>query len=160
MHRGLGLLALFAVTPALAGDPVQRLPLTRAVAAAQASIAACRARGAHVAVEIKDATGTTVAILVDDGADAGAIAAVRLRNLIVLKYKVASGAIEDRARTDPMLAAEIANDPRAKTAERGALPIVDKGVLIGAYGVAGAADGAADEQCALAGLAKVGLRPA
>lgn len=149
-------LALLA-SPAAAQDSAPRLPLARAVKAAEASIAACRGQGAHVAVEIKDAGGTTVAILVDDGADAASIAAVRLRNLIVLKYKMSSGEIEDRAKADAALAAEIAADPRAKIAERGALPIVDHGVFVGAYGVAGSGSGAIDEGCASAGLKAAGL---
>ena len=151
MRVAMAALALVAAAPA------PRLPLARAVVAAEASIAACRAKGAHVAVEVKDASGTTVAILVDDGAAADAIAAVRLRNLIVLRYKAASGTIEDRAKADPAFAAEVAGDPRAKAAERGALPITGMQGFIGAYGVAGAGDGAADEECARAGLTRIGL---
>jgi uncharacterized protein GlcG (DUF336 family) len=158
MRAAAGPLALLvAASPALATDTAPRLPLAKAIAAAQASIVACRTKGAHVAVEIKDASGTTVAILVDDGADGASIAAVRLRNLIVLKYKASSGEIEDRAKTDAPLAAEIANDPRARVAERGALPIVDHGAFLGAFGVAGAGNGVTDEACVRAGLEKIGL---
>ena len=156
-------LVLAGATTSLAQDAeaprARGLALALAVEASQASIAACRAQGYKVTVEVKDSIGTTVSILSDDGAATSSIAAVRLKNLIVAKYQAPSGEIQDRAKTDAALVAEIKNDARIKTvAERGGLPIMAGGTFIGAYGVAGAADGAKDEACARTGLAKIAPR--
>jgi uncharacterized protein GlcG (DUF336 family) len=135
------------------------LALDLAVEASQASIAACRAKGFKVTVEVKDAVGTTVSILSDDGAATRSIASVRLKNLIVAKYKVPSGEIQERAKIEPALVAEIAQDNRIKVvADRGALPIMAGATFIGAYGVAGAATAEQDEACARAGLARIASR--
>lgn len=129
-------LALLLAAPAMAAadEPAQagRLPLALAVEAAQGSIAACHAQGYHVVVEIKDAAGVTVAILADDGAAGTSIAAVRQKNLAVLKDRVASSA--------------------------GGVPLLAQGAFLGAYGVAGAPTGEADEACARAGLGRIAAR--
>ena len=135
------------------------LALALAVEAAQASIAACHAQGYKVTVEVKDSIGATIALLSDDGAATSSIAAVRLKNLIVAKYKTPSGDIQDRAKTDAALVAEIKADTRIKeVAERGGLPITAGGTFIGAYGVAGAATAEKDEACAKTGLARIAAR--
>lgn len=133
MIRLIGL-ALLLAAPATADEPAQarRLPLALAVEAAQGSIAACHAQGYHVVVEIKDAAGVTVAILADDGAASASIAAVRQKNLAVLKDRVASSV--------------------------GGVPLLAQGAFLGAYGVAGAPTGEADEACARAGLSRIAAR--
>ena len=156
-------LVLAAAAPSFAQEAeaprARGLALALAVEASQASIAACKAQGYKVTVEVKDSIGTTVSILSDDGAATSSIASVRLKNLIVAKFKVPSGEIQDRAKTDVALVAEIKNDARIKTvADRGGLPIMAGGTFIGAYGVAGAASGEKDEACVRTGLARIASR--
>jgi uncharacterized protein GlcG (DUF336 family) len=158
----LALAALAAAGAAQAQGPPPPPPRARgpalalAVEAAQASIAACRAYGHNVTALTVDSAGTTVAMVVDDGAPARTIDVAFNKIAVVLKYRVPSSAIVIRAKTDPALAAEIKADPKIGVARDGALPLMAGSDFIGAYTVSGAAD--KDEICAKVGVDKIGAR--
>jgi uncharacterized protein GlcG (DUF336 family) len=130
--------------------------LALAVEAAQAAIAACRPYGHNVTALTVDSGGTTVAMLVDDGAPTRTIDVALSKIAVVLKYRVPSSAIVIRAKSDPALAAEIKADPKIGVARDGALPLMVGSDFIGAFTVAGAAD--KDEVCAKVGVDRISAR--
>jgi uncharacterized protein GlcG (DUF336 family) len=75
-----------------------------------------------------------------------------------IKYKMSSGDVADKAKTDAALDAEIKADPRIGTARRGALLLKVGDEIIGAVSVSGAPGGDKDEVCTQAGIDKVASR--
>lgn len=164
MHRGIaaGVLGVALILPALAAAqpaPPPRGPGPRldiAIELAQAAIAACRAKGDHVAALVVDADNVPVVLLADDGSITLAQVLAPRKTALVIRYKVASGAIAERAKSDEALAAEIKADPKTGFALAGALPLLAGGKQIGALAVSGGSSPQSDESCAKAALAKVG----
>ena len=74
-----------------------------------------------------------------------------------MKYKMSSGEVAAKAKTDPALDAEIKADPAIGTARQGAVPLMSGPDMIGAFAVSGAPGGDKDEACVKAALAKVKL---
>ncbi len=72
----------------------------------------------------------------------------------VITFKAPSGAVGDRAKTDPALADRIKADPKLIT-WAGGQPLMVGGELIGALGVSGAPGGDKDDACTTAAIAKV-----
>jgi uncharacterized protein GlcG (DUF336 family) len=148
-----------AATPPPPPPPRAKGPaLALAVEAAQTAVAACLANTYKVTALIVDSGGAPVVLLSGDGV------AVRTQDIAaskiatVMKYKMPSGDIADKVKTDPALAAEVKADPKIGTARRGALPILVGGEMIGAFAVSGAPGGEKDEACVKAGLDKVASR--
>jgi uncharacterized protein GlcG (DUF336 family) len=165
MHRAviagaLGVaLALPALVAAQPAPPPPRGPgpkLDVAIELAQAAIAACRAKGDHVAALVVDADNVPVVLLADEGSVTLAQMFAPRKTAIVIRYKAASSAIAERAKTDAALAAEIKADPKTGFALPGALPLLAGGSQIGALAVSGGSSPEGDESCAKAALAKVG----
>jgi uncharacterized protein GlcG (DUF336 family) len=165
MHRAViaGALSVALALPGLVAaqpaPPPPRAPgpkLDVAIKLAQAAIAACRAKGDHVAALIVDADNVPVVLLADEGSVTMAQAFAPRKTAIVIRYKAASGVIAERAKTDTALAAEIKADPKTGFALAGALPLMAGGNQIGALAVSGGSSPAGDESCAKAALAKVG----
>ena len=73
----------------------------------------------------------------------------------VMKYKISSGEVAAKAKTDPALDAEIKANPDIGTIRQGGVPIMSGGELLGAFAVSGAPGGDKDEACAKAGLDKI-----
>lgn len=165
MHRAIiaGVLAAaLAMSGLVAAQPVAPPPagptLDSATVLAQAAIAACRAKGDHVAALVVDADGLPVVLLADDGAVPLAQSFAPRKTALVIRYKAASGVIAERAKTDTALAAEIKADPKIGFALPGALPLIVDGGQIGAVAVSGGSSPASDEACAQAAVAKVTVR--
>ncbi len=132
--------------------------LALAVEAAQTAIAVCLANGYKTTATVVDSAGVPVAILSGDGAAERTQMIGLTKTTATIKYKVPSGEIADRVKTDAALDAEVKADPKIGTARRGALPIKVGGEIIGAMSVSGAPGGDKDEVCTQAGLDKIASR--
>lgn len=162
-------LAMFALAGAAAaqapsGAPPGGMPpapprakgpaLAASVAAAQAAVAACAANGYKVTVMIADSAGDPVVLLSGDGVGLRTQDIVKTKIAAVMKYKMSSGEVAAKAKTDPALDAEIKADPKIGVVRQGATPIMHGSEFIGAFGVSGAPGGDKDEACITAALAK------
>jgi uncharacterized protein GlcG (DUF336 family) len=107
---------------------------------------------------VVDSAGVPVAMMSQDGAAARTQDIAKSKIATVMKYKVASGVIVERAKTDTALADALKADPAIGQARQGALPIMVMGEMIGAMAVSGAPGGDKDEACVMTGLAKVQAR--
>jgi uncharacterized protein GlcG (DUF336 family) len=148
-----------APAPLPPAPPRARGPaLDVSVELAQVAIAQCLANGYKTTATIVDSAGVPVAILSGDGAPERTQVIGLTKTVAALKYKMASGDVADKAKTDAALDAEIKADPKIGTARRGALLLRAGGEIIGAVSVSGAPGGEKDEVCAQAGIDKVGSR--
>ena len=142
-----------------AAGPRARGPaLGPAVAAAEAAVAACKAQGYVVSALIVDSIGNPVVLLSGDGATFRTQYVAGSKAAAVIKYKVASGVMADRAKADPKIDAELKADPAIGGGRQGGVPIMSGTELIGALAISGAPGGDKDEACAMAALAKVPLK--
>ncbi len=132
--------------------------LDLSIEAAQTALAVCLANGYKTTVTVVDSAGVPVVILSGDGAPERTQAIGLSKTVTTLKYKVPSGDIADRVKTDAALDAEIKADPKIGTARRGALPLKVGGEIIGAISVSGAPGGDKDEVCTQAGIDKIAAR--
>ena len=132
--------------------------LALAVEAAQAAVATCTANGYKTTATVVDSAGVPVVILSGDGAPERTQAVGLSKTTTTIKYKVPSGDIADKVKTDSTLDAEVKADPKIGTARRGALPLKVGGEIIGALSVSGAPGGDKDEVCVQAGLDKIASR--
>jgi uncharacterized protein GlcG (DUF336 family) len=148
-----------AAPPPQPQPPRARGPaLAPAVQAAEAAVAACAANGYKVTALIADSAGEPVVLLSGDGAALRTQTIARTKIAAVIKYKVSSGEVAARAKTDANFDAEIKADSNIGTARQGAVPLKAGGELIGAFAVSGAPGGEKDEACVQAALAKVPLQ--
>jgi uncharacterized protein GlcG (DUF336 family) len=141
------------ITPAFAqpAPPPPRAKgpaLDLAVEAAQIAIKTCLGNGYKTTVLVADSEGIPVVLLSADGVGARTQAIVASKTAMVIKYKVSSGVIAERMKTDPALAAEVKADPKMPYPWQGALPLTAEGQQIGAIAVSGAPGGDKDEACA------------
>jgi len=132
--------------------------LALAVEAAQTAIAVCLTNGYKTTATVVDSAGVPIAMLAADGAAERTQMIGLTKTSATIKYKVPSGDIADRVKTDAALDAEVKADPKIGTARRGALPIKVGGEIIGAMSVSGAPGGDKDEVCTQAGLDKIASR--
>ena len=144
-----------AVTERATTPPRGGPPLALALEAVQTAEAACRVKGYKVTALIVDYHGAFVSLLSGDGASYKTPDFAAYKAATVMKFKVASRVVSDRADHDPTLAAELKADPKINAAHIGGLPIMAGGEMIGAIAVSGAAGGENDEACAKAGLDKI-----
>jgi uncharacterized protein GlcG (DUF336 family) len=136
--------------------PLPRAPsLDLALEAAQAIVSACR--GHHVGVSVIDAAGTPKLYYVPDGTD-GAHAYMGFRKAYTaLVFKMPTSRVGELTRTDAKVAAKIEADTNLESFA-GGLPLLVNGEVIGAVGVSGAEPSAKDEECGLAGIARIAGR--
>jgi uncharacterized protein GlcG (DUF336 family) len=151
------------ITPAFAqpAPPPPRAKgpaLDLAVEAAQIAIKTCLANGYKTTALVTDSEGIPVAMLSADGVGARTQAIAASKAAIVIKYKVSSGTIAERMKTDAALAAEVKADPRMPYPWQGALPLTAGGQQIGAIAVSGAPGGEKDEACAQPAIAAIASR--
>ena len=152
-----------APAPPAGGPPAPPPPrakgpaLTPAVQAAQAAVAACLANGYKVTALITDSGGDPVVLLSGDGAAVRTQAIAKTKVAVALKYKMSSGEVVAKAKTDPKLDAEIKADPAIGTARQGAVLIMSGSDILGAFAVSGAPGGDKDEACVKAAMDKIKL---
>lgn len=157
----LGTAAAAQTPPAAAPAPppprAKGPALAPSIQAAQAAVAACLANGYKVTALITDSAGDPVVLLSGDGVAVRTQAIAKSKVAAVLKYKMSSGEVVAKAKTDPKLDAEIKADPAIGTARQGAMPVMSGMDLIGAFAVSGAPGGDKDEACVKAAMDKVKL---
>src|SRR5262252_10678375 len=93
-----------------------------AIEAAKVAQATCTANGYKTTVTVVDSAGVPVVVLSGDGAAERTQAVGLSKTAATIKYKVPSGDIADKVKTDTALDAEVKADPKIGTARRGALP--------------------------------------
>ncbi len=130
--------------------------LQTSIKLALAAVEACKAKGGKVSVLVTDSVGIPLVLLSGDGADERSQLITHTEAQTVVKYRTSSGAVEQKARTDPKLAKEISLNPNIGVAREGAFPLMNGGELIGALAVSGLPG--EDEKCAQEAMAKVPLR--
>ncbi len=154
MRRFPLLLALAVISTSLLADdplvvPVKRLSLDTAVKIAQGAVAACREKGIQIGVTVVDRDGTVQVTLRDT------IAAPITAEISIMKARTA---VNFNAATSTMKAR--ADSPIGRidglVMSAGGVPVLVGGsALVAGVGVSGAPAGETDEECALAGVAKV-----
>jgi uncharacterized protein GlcG (DUF336 family) len=147
-----------AVTERATTPPRGGPPLALALEAVQTAEAACHAKGYKVTALIVDVHGALIALLSGDGASYKTPDFAAYKAATVLKFKVASRVVSDRADHDPALVAELKADPKINAAHIGGLPIMSGSEMVGAIAVSGAPGGENDEACAQAGLDRIAAR--
>ena len=142
--------------PGPPSPPAKGPPSAAAVGLAQAAVAACAANGYKVTAVVLNSAGVMrVQISADGAPDMTGQVATR-KAFTVITFKEPSGAVGEKAKTDPALADRIKNDPKLIT-WAGGQPLMSGGELIGAMAVSGAPGGDKDDACVTAALAKVKL---
>ncbi|MBK5964965.1 adenosylcobalamin biosynthesis, GlcG-related protein [Thiocystis minor] len=148
-----GLIAFCVAAPVLAEDPLtvplKRLSLDAATAVAQGAIAACREKGIQIAVTVVDREGNVQVALRDTIAAPITLNISRMKAFTAVNFNAATSAMAARAES-PIGRVE------GLVMSAGGVPVLVGGAaLVAGVGVSGAPDGADDEACALAGLARI-----
>ena len=135
---------------------VQAMTPETALAAAQAALSSCRAKGYQVAVAVVDRAGLVQVLLRDRyaGAHTPEVATAKAWTAASVRGSTADLAHETQPGK-PM--SGLRSHPRFLAAG-GALPVEAGGSTLGAIGVSGGPGGEADEACARAGIAAVAER--
>jgi len=131
------------------------IPTALAVEAAVEANRVCLGNTYKTTAMITDSAGVPIVMIANDGAAAITQRIAMSKVQTVLKYKMTSGEVADKAKTDTALAAEIKANPLIDTARQGALPIMAGSEMVGIFAVSGAPGGDKDEVCTRAGLAKI-----
>ena len=128
----------------------------QAVEAAMAANAYCAAlpKNYHVTTLVTDSMAVPIALISYDNAAQVTQRIAMGKAQLVVKYKMRSTDAVARAKTDPAFVAELAANPLIVAARPGGNPIMMGGQLVGTINVSGTPDGH-DDECALAGLAKI-----
>lgn len=149
------LVALPAVAADLPSETHKVLPVSLAIEAAQAGIAACKEHGWNVSVTIADRSGDIRVMVMGDGARDLTKEVTRRKAYTAAMLGISTG----------QLAKQIAGggfNPMVYDANlaqgAGGLPITAGNEVIGGIAAAGAPGGDKDESCAAAGLAKIADR--
>ena len=144
---------LGVAAPVMAEDPmvtqVKRLSMDAAVRIAQGAIAACREKGIQIGVTVVDRDGTVQATLRDTIAAPITVPISEMKARTAVNFNAATSAMTERA-----------NSPIGRidglVMSAGGVPVLVGGsALVAGVGVSGAPAGETDEECALAGIAKV-----
>jgi uncharacterized protein GlcG (DUF336 family) len=147
----LSLLASAASAQAVRTEKNMSLELANQIAAA--TVASCTAGGYNVTATVVDRAGTVRAVQRADHAGPHTLEASRLKAFTSASAKNATLAIMEGAQKNPA-AANLVHIP-GYLLLGGGVPVKAGNEVIGAVGVGGAPGGHLDEQCALAGIAKV-----
>ena len=152
-HLIAALTALSLTATALAEDPmvvqVKRLSLDTAVKIAQATIEACREKGIQIAATVVDRDGTVQVTLRDTIAAPITVPISEMKAKTAVNFNAATSAMTARADTP------IGRIDGLVMSAGGVPVLVGGSALVAGVGVSGAPAGETDEECALAGVAKV-----
>lgn len=152
-HLIAALAAASLSAPTLADDPlvvqVKRLSLDTAVKIAQATIAACREKGIQIGVTVVDRDGTVQVTLRDTIAAPITVPISEMMARTAVNFNAATSALTARADTP------IGRIDGLVMSAGGVPVLVGGSALVAGVGVSGAPAGETDEECALAGVAKV-----
>jgi len=127
----------------------------KALAAAFASVAHCRAQGYRVTATVVNADGRTIAVLSDDGASPHTLDSSQRKAYTAASFAPIvnidkTSAIAERILSN-QLSAQLAHLPNVLLVG-GGIAIRSEGVVVGGIGVGGAPGGNLDEACASAGV--------
>jgi uncharacterized protein GlcG (DUF336 family) len=138
--------------------PLAGPSLALSLEAAQAAMAACKAKGAAVGVTVLDDTGGLRVVLGADGALAADANGSRRSANLSAAQKASGADIVERAKTDKALADQIAAN-KDWLAREGAVQIKSGDKVVGIIAVEGHPhDPARDIACAQAGIDKISAR--
>lgn len=143
-----------APAPAPAAPRAKGPALGPAIAAAQAAVEACKTNGYKVTVLVADSAGDAVVLLSGDGASLRTQDIAKSKVATALKYRMSSGEVLAKIKTDPKLDAETKADPKIGTVRQGAVLLKNGDEIVGAFAVSGAPGGDKDEACIGPALAK------
>ncbi len=150
--------AALAQAPAAPPVPAARGPgLALSMEAAQAAIAACKAKGFNVGVSVIDSGGVIRALLAGDEARPRAVSSSTEKATMALKTGQVTSVAWARTQKEPAYAAEVAAD-KTLNARPGGVPLRVGNTLVGAIGVGGAMPSEVDEECGQVGAAKIAGR--
>jgi uncharacterized protein GlcG (DUF336 family) len=139
--------------PALGSDPmvvqVKRLSLETATQIAHAAIDACREKGIQIAATVVDREGTVQVTLRDTIAAPITVPISEMKAKTAVNFNAATSALKERADTP------IGRIDGLVMSAGGVPVLVGGSALVAGVGVSGAPAGETDEECALAGIAKV-----
>ncbi len=120
---------------------------------AQATLAACRARGFQVAVAVTDRSGVTQVVLRDRFAGPHTVPTATAKAWTAATFRTGTGDLV--AITQPGMPQAGLRALPGVVVIGGGLPVEAGGALVGAVAVSGAPGGDADEACAKAGIEAV-----
>ena len=145
--------AVVFTVPALAEDPmlvqVKRLSLDTAVKVAEGAIAACREKGIQIGVTVVDRDGTVQVTFRDTIAAPITLAISEMKAKTAANFNAATSSMSARADT-PVGRVD------GLVMSAGGVPVLVGGsTLVAGVGVSGAPAGETDEECALAGVARI-----
>ena len=127
-------------------------PLELALEAAKAIVEACR--GYHIGVSIIDAAGTPKLYYIPDGTDGSHAYTGFRKAYTALTFKMPTSGVGALTKTNPAVVARIKADTNLLTFA-GGLVLKAGDAIVGAIGVSGAEPSAKDEECGLAGVARI-----
>ena len=119
-------------------------PLEIAIEGARAAIADCVTRGRRGGVAVVDSAGEARVMMTADGEDGSHVFVAQRKTLTALEFKMTSAEARDAVAKDPSLIARVTP---AMFVMFGAIPITQRGQIIGAIGYSGGDD----VNCATAG---------
>ena len=128
---------------------VKRLSMDTAVKIAQGAIEACREKGIQIGVTVVDRDGTVQVTLRDTIAAPITVPISEMKAKTAANFNSATSAMTARADTP------IGRIDGLVMSAGGVPVLVGGSALVAAVGVSGAPAGETDEECALAGLAKI-----
>ena len=150
---GMGPARAQAPAPAPATYSITLMSPEMALRAAQAAMASCRQAGYQVSVAVVDRLGQTQVLLRDRLAGSHTAEAATDKAWTAASFKTGTTALA-KVTAAAADASGIRHIRRA-LAVGGGVPVEANGALLGAIGISGAPSGAADDACALAGIAAV-----
>ena len=149
----IGALTLLAGGAAAQGIVMQRnLSLPMAKMIAEATLAACKAKGFNTAAAVVDRAGQVLVLMRDEQATAQVAEMARRKAYTARMFRTATSALQKRTIEDPTYAAQ--RDIADVLALGGGMPIQVGNDTFGGVGSAGS-NQETDEGCAKAGIAKV-----
>jgi len=131
------------------------IPIGLALEGVSTAIATCLRNGYKVSAVVVDTAGVPIALASGDGAAAITQRIAMGKAQTVIKYKITSGQVAEKAAKDAAFMASLMSDPQVGAPRQGGIPIAVGEKILGAIAVSGAPSGDKDEPCATAGLGKI-----
>jgi len=111
-------------------------------------------KGYSLAVTVLDSAGIPKLVLVDDGVSARSVESSMNKARTAIRLKMSTASAIEKAKTDPALAARIADD-KSLFVHAGAVLLNAGGTMLGAIAASGAPLKGEDDICIAAGVEKI-----
>jgi uncharacterized protein GlcG (DUF336 family) len=149
----IGITVVLAATLAGQGVVMQRnLSLGMAKTIAEATIAACKAKGFNTSAAVVDRAGQVMVVLRDEQASFQTVEMARRKAYTARMFRTSTAEFQKRTASDPTLTPQ--RDVADILALGGGVPIQVGNETIGGVGSSGSSQ-TMDDECARAGVAKV-----